>query len=113
MQTQARDVLKLLIPLRVLPRRLVFLGLAFDVTVLLKQLRDDRHADRRAASSKALSDLPQREVCPEDCFAHRVACGVMAQDAPKVLLQSVYGVETTFASAPFLRDLPSGNIGGS
>ncbi len=85
---QARDVLKLLIPLRVVAQGPLFPGLAFDVTVLLEQLRDHGDAHGRATCSQACGDLFEREISPEDFFTQRVAGRVVAQDTLKVLLQS-------------------------
>ena len=109
---QARNVLKLLVALRVLTQRLALLRFSFDIPMFLEQLRDHRHAHRGAAIAQAFGDLTQRQVRPADFFVHRVARSVIAQDGLEVLLQVFDGVETTFASSPFFRDLPSGNSGG-
>ena len=97
------DVLELLVAVGMAAHRLGLLGLAGDVAVLLEQLLDHRHADRRARLGQVLGDLLIGQVGPADLLPHRVARRAILEHPQEVLLQVRDGAYAPLRPAPFLR----------
>ena len=95
------DVLELLVAVGVATHRLGLLGLAGDVAVLLEELLDHRHADRRARLGQVAGDLLIGQVGPADLLTHRVARRAILEHSEEVLLQEWDGVYALLRPAPF------------
>lgn len=67
--------------------RLGLPGLAGDVAVVVQQLLDHGHADRRARPGQVAGDLLINQVVPLDLLPHRVARRAVLEHAQEVLLQ--------------------------